>query len=294
MSKKPKVPLMLRMIQWLFPKMEMLSKHLAAVWFRYLFFRPLRYTAPEKEKEASEKAEKFTISVSEKSWVQCYAWGTGPAVLMVHGWAGRGTQFRKFIEPFNREGFRVVAIDGPAHGKSSGKRTDILEFSKAIRLVFDREKPVAMIGHSFGGPASLFAISEGVPNKVQINIASPTIGKEIIGAFLKTLHASEAVGQLFRHYILSKTGHEFEYFSALEIIKRVPPDINLLLIHDYQDAEVPIHHPRTLQESLPSCQVFETSHLGHNRILKDDAVIARCVTFVKAKASWGQATLLQA
>jgi predicted alpha/beta hydrolase family esterase len=285
MSKKSKTPFLLRSIQWMFPKVEMLSRSLAAAWFRHLFFRPLRYPVPEKESEAAAAAEKYVLAVDSMS-IQCYAWGSGPAVLMIHGWAGRGTQFRKFIKPLNEAGFRVVAMDGPAHGNSSGKRTDIIEFSKAIQAVHEREKPVAMIGHSFGGPASLFAISEGTPNPVQIMIASPAIGEEIIGAFLKALNASPAIGQLFRKFILTKTGKPFEYFSALEIIKRVPPDIHLLLIHDRDDAEVPIHHPRMLQQAFPACELFETSQLGHNRILKDDEVISHCVTFIKNKASW--------
>jgi predicted alpha/beta hydrolase family esterase len=284
MSKKSKVPLALEVIQWLFPKIESLSLWLANKWFQKLFFTPFRYNAPEKEVDAAQQAEKYQRRVGAKT-IQVYAWGAGPAVLVVHGWAGRGTQFRKFIEPFNQAGLRLVAIDGPAHGRSSGSKTDLKEFSEVIREVYTHEKCIAIIAHSFGGVASLFAISESLNNNVQINIASPTIAEEIIKSFLKALNASPTIGTAFREYVIRQSGHPFEYFSALEIIKRVPDNLHLLLVHDVDDAEVSIEHPRELQKRFPQAMIFETKKLGHNRILKEEAVINRCVTFILQKAS---------
>jgi esterase/lipase len=284
MGKKSKTPLTLEIIQWLFPKVEWLSQALAARWFQYLFFTPFRYNAPEKEVEVARQAKKYFIKVDGKD-IQVYAWGKGPAVLMIHGWAGRGTQFRKFIEPFNQAGLRVVAIDGPAHGRSEGRRTEIMGFAKAIRQVFEREKAVAIIAHSFGGVASLYAIAHGMNNKVQINIASPTIGDEIIKTFLHALNASVSIGERFKKYVVKKTGKQFNDFSALEIVKHIASDTHLLLVHDEDDAEVTIEHPRMLQKSFPQAILFETKKLGHNRILKEDTVINRCVTFVLQKAS---------
>ncbi len=284
MGKKSKTPLALEIIQWMFPKVEWLSQALAARWFQYLFFTPFRYSPPEKEEEAARQAEKYLIETDGKT-IQVYAWGKGPVVLVVHGWAGRGTQFRKFIAPFNEAGLRIVAIDGPAHGRSEGRRTEIIEFSKVIRQVFDKEKAIAIIAHSFGGVASLYAISQGMSNKVQINIASPTIGDEIIKTFLRALNASATIGERFKKYVLRKTGKHFDDFSALEIVKHIAPDTHLLLVHDEDDVEVTIEHPRALQKRFPQSILFETKKLGHNRILKEDAVINRCVTFVLQKAS---------
>jgi predicted alpha/beta hydrolase family esterase len=283
MRKKSKVPITLEFIQWVFPKIESVSPWLANKWFQKLFFTPFRYEPPEKEIEAARKAEKYQFKAKSKN-IQVYAWGAGPSVLMVHGWAGRGTQFRKFIEPFNGAGFRVVAIDGPAHGRSSGNSTEMIEFADVLKQIYLHEKAIAIIAHSFGGVASLFAIAGGLPNKVQINIASPTIANEIIKSFLKALNASAKVGEAFRKFILQETGKSFEYFSALEIIKRVPEDIHLLLVHDENDAEVTIEHPYTLQKQYPAAIVFVTKKLGHNRILKEEIVINRCVTFIQQKA----------
>ncbi len=224
------------------------------------------------------------IEVENKKIHVC-SWGEGRAVLAVHGWAGRGTQFRKMVEPLNKAGFKLVAIDGPAHGKSDGSKTEIREFSRVISAVYQQENACAIIAHSFGGVASLYAISEGLQNKIQINIASPTIGEEIIQTFLKALKASQDIGKRFRNYIIQKTGQPFEYFSALSIIKRIPIELNLLLVHDLADPEVSIEHPKALRSVYPPAELLQTNGLGHNRILKDDEVIQQIVTFIRQKTS---------
>jgi esterase/lipase len=285
MSKKSKVPFALRAIQWCFPKVEAISSVLAARWFQHLFFTPIRYRSPEKEVEIARHAQQHQLLVGDKH-IQIYSWGEGVPVLMVHGWAGRGTQFRKFVEPFTEQGFKVIAIDGPAHGKSEGTKTEIMEFARVIESVYRQEKAVAIIAHSFGGVASLYAMAyNGLQNKVLINIASPTIGEEIIKSFLKALKASERIGKLFREFILKQTGKRFEDFSALEIVRHIPHEFDFLLVYDEDDEEVTMAHAHAIKKVYPQANLFQTKGLGHNRILKEDKVINRCVTFIQQKTS---------
>ncbi|MEJ0033062.1 MAG: alpha/beta hydrolase [Bacteroidota bacterium] len=75
-----------------------------------------------------------------------------------------------------REGFQVVAFDGPAHGESEGRQTNPVEFAEAMKKVTDIEGSIsAIIAHSFGGVASLLAIQRGLPVTTLINISSPTL-----------------------------------------------------------------------------------------------------------------------
>jgi esterase/lipase len=282
--KKPKLPFVLRVIQFLFPLTEKLSETLASKWFIHLFFSPITYKPTIKETEALALAKTYFLNVDEKK-IHVAVWGTGRAVLAIHGWAGRGTQFRKFISPLQQAGFKLVAIDGPAHGKSTGSRTEIREFSKVISAVYEKENACAIIAHSFGGVASLYAMSEGLNNTIQINIASPTIGEEIIQTYIKALRASQKIAGAFRQYITKKTGQPFEYFSALAIEKRIKHKVNILLVHDKEDNEVPVHHPLTLQKQNTAIQTHITTGLGHNRILKDEIVINKIVTYISELTS---------
>lgn len=286
MKKKSKTPLSLQIISSIFPALERLFPALANRFFAYLFFTPIGYPTPEKELKSEDFAEKFILTVDEKK-IQGYRWGQAPkTILVVHGWAGRATQFRRFVKPFIKAGYQVVGFDGPAHGKSSGHSTNLNEFLTVIQSLHDQFKNIeGIIAHSFGGVASVYAVAEGLPVKKLVNIASPTIADEIINTYLKALGGSAKTGQAFKEWIMRKYGQPFEAYSSLAFIKRVPVDFSLLLVHDEDDKEVSMDHPLELIKTFPQARLYKTSGLGHTRILRDDAVIQKAVTFIRSHSS---------
>ena len=278
--KKSKTPFLLKLVQWIFPKMEKIIPGLAHRFFVTIFFTPLNYKVPVKEKALEKEAEKFDVQVAGKR-IQCYAWGNGPVVLLVHGWAGRATQFRKIIYALVNANFRVVGFDGPAHGNSEGRSTNILEFEEALKNIYAKAgAPEGIIAHSFGGGAVLFAAMNGLVVKKLINIATPTIGDEIINIYLKTINGSPATAKFFKSYILKNNGKPFDEFTGLHFIRHIKQDIDLLLIHDENDQEVAINQALELMKYYPQATLFKTRGLGHTRILRDDGVIKKCVTFM--------------
>ena len=53
-----------------------------------------------------------------------------------------------------------------------------------------------------------------------------------------------------------------------------------MLVHDEDDMDVDISSARELIKIFPSARLLATKGLGHNRILKDEAVIKKCLDFV--------------
>lgn len=284
--KKNKTPLLLRIIPSVFPWVERLAPGIANRFFIFLFFTPFKYAATEKERKAETFSQKFTISVLNKK-IQCYRWGTSTkTVLVVHGWAGRATQFRRFIKPLLETGYQVVGFDGPAHGQSEGRSTNPQEFRAVIEQLVNQIGTVkAILTHSFGGITALYAVTNGVPVNTVVNIASPTISDEIINTYLKAIGGSKKTGDAFKKYVLKQTGKPFSDFSALEFIKHAPKDLNLLLVHDEGDKDVTIDHPKELVKRFPKAQLIQTKGLGHTRILKDNNVIQDIVTFIERHSS---------
>jgi pimeloyl-ACP methyl ester carboxylesterase len=285
MGKKDNTPFLLKFVRWFFPKMEKFAPPLAHRYFLKIFFTPLKYQVPEKEIKAQGFAKKFTIEAAGKN-IQGYEWGDkGPYVLLVHGWAGRATQLRRFIKPLLNSGFRVVGFDGPAHGNSTGRRTSIMEFEQTLKNLFEKfGQPQGIIAHSFGGVAVLYAAMHGLPVKKLVNIASPTIGDEVIKTYLSAVNGSWSTGEFFKKYIKKTTGKSFDEFSALHFVQHLPKHIDLLLVQDENDKEVPMKHADALLKVYPA-NIIRTRKLGHTRILKDDEVIRRCVTFIGDGAS---------
>jgi len=283
--RKYQPPLLLRFTRTFFPVLEKISPFLAVRFFTQLFFTPLKYQFPEKELPWLENSKQTGLRVGNKNIV-IYEWGNPehPAIFFIHGWAGRATQFRKFYDVFIQAGFRVIAFDGTAHGKSTGKQTNIIEFAEAVKIIFQSKGvPEGVISHSFGGTVSLFSIFQNIPIKKLITIGTPVIGDLLIDSFLKAVNGTEKTREGFKKHLIKNYGRSFEEFTAGWLLQRLPFEIDLFIIHDEQDKEVSIEHAEAGAKIYPSAMTLRTQGLGHARILKDSRVINSCVEFFKTK-----------
>jgi pimeloyl-ACP methyl ester carboxylesterase len=280
---KNKTPIAIRVVAWLFPKLERIAPSLANRYFIHIFFTPFHYQEPEKEKEFIKSAKKFEVQLMNKR-VQCYRWGdVGPKVMLVHGWAGRTGQFRALIPALVNAGFQAIAFDGPAHGRSEGKQTNLMEFADVIRHLLGMEGTfVGVIGHSFGGIAALYAIAHGNHIPKLITISSPTLPAQVISNFRHAINASENVGTAIDAWLQKKYNKSFEEFSGIHAVKMLPAPLDFLLVQDENDPEVGPENATELKKVYPPLKVHITKGLGHTRILRDETVIFRCIQFLKA------------
>lgn len=283
--KPSNIPLALRFIAWGYPKVERIAPQLAHRWFVNLFFSPPRYPIPKHERHVLQRAEKFSVQVRQHD-IQCYSWGDGPVVLMVHGWAGRASQFRYFIEHFVASGYRVVSFDSLGHGFTKGKQTTIIDFKDAILKI---EKQVgiidALIGHSLGGGACLFALSEGLNVNTVITIATPTLGDEIIDEFANRIGASAKAKSFLKKSIYARLNKTFDEFMSIHFIPQIKRPLDFLVLHDEHDREASLKNAEEIVETYPQATFIKTSGLGHVRILKDERIMLRCREFIQEKSS---------
>lgn len=277
-------PPLLKSIRWLFPKLEKYAPFLADLLFRQLFFTPLRVSEPIKEKEVREKGKELLIDIAGKK-VATYSWGEGAeTVLLCHGWMGRAGMLREFIKPLNEVGYKVVSFDGPAHGRSLGIRSNILEFEGVVKSLDEIHGPFkAIIGHSFGGVVGLFSIYHGIECKKLVMIGSPTQGDEILKQYLKRVNGSFVRATNFKRWLLEKRNYDFIEYDSVHLIQKIDKPLELFIVHDINDKEVLIDDPRELGKVYPQAKVLETEGLGHNRILRDKKVVEKVVDFVDQK-----------
>jgi pimeloyl-ACP methyl ester carboxylesterase len=91
--------------------------------------------------------------------------------LFVHGYMASVASSGPAIKTLLNDGWLVVALDLPGHGKSGGTRLDIGDFSEygaALRLVADalavEPGPLVLVGHSLGA-ATILSSLEGMTAK---------------------------------------------------------------------------------------------------------------------------------
>lgn len=211
-----------------------------------------------------------------------YEWGQGPAVLLVHGWGANATHMGRMVLPLVLAGFRVVAFDAPAHGRSSGQRTDMVEFANAVATVARQVGPLhAVIGHSFGAAMALYAARDwGVDTARLVLISSFKHCSWFVDMFAQHVGLTPEVHGRVRDMFVLRYGGRLDWtrMSVVEMARQAR--LPALLIHDEADGEIPFEHGLAIAAALQQPQFEATRGLGHHRVVRHPEVIRRVVAFV--------------
>ena len=277
------LPVGFRLLRTALKLSALISTELAGRWANRLWFRSQRYSQPAREKEWLADAQSLQLTHRAQP-LAVQHWGTGPTVLLVHGWHGRGAQLGAFAAPLAAAGFRVVAFDAPAHGLTPGRSTDLPEVSEALLTVAKAFPPLhGVIAHSFGTVATLYAIAQGLTPRRVAALSAPSSLEYLMESFAARLDLPAGVMAVHRRLLEERFGADiWKRFSPREIARRL--DIPALLVHDEEDHDVPCEEGETLANAWPGAIRMQTRGLGHRRILRDPEVVARVVAFM-AEAS---------
>jgi pimeloyl-ACP methyl ester carboxylesterase len=250
-----------------------------------LLATPPRFAERPWQAQLRESARKSSILVGSRK-VCVYEWGTGPTVLMVHGWGARATHMGRMIEPLVAAGYRVVSFDAPAHGESQGRQTDLVEFANAVNAVANFAGQVdTLVAHSFGAAMALMAQRDwGTSVKRQVLVSTFDSCQWFIDEFAKYIGASRAVVRAMQEKMAAPYGGWFDWsrvaLSDMLAISKVPT----LLVHDTTDGEIPFQHSATLMSAGPHVSIYMTHDLGHHRVLGAEEVHQRVVEFAGGDA----------
>ncbi|MBK7407857.1 MAG: alpha/beta hydrolase [Saprospirales bacterium] len=280
-EQKPAYPRILSFIQagfrWLGPLAPRMASRMA-----YRFFSTPRVRARHMvSDEWLEKAGHFEI-VYRSLRLKGYEWGEGEqTILLVHGWESRGTALRSFVPYLLDMGFRVVAFDGPAHGDSDGKRTDLRHFAGAVQAVIRHLGGVhGIIAHSFGGASTLYALTQldpGLKIEKLVLIAIPASMVRIFEETVRTLDLPPSVAMHFKNLLERIAGRPLVDLDAVNNSHQLNGQI--LLVHDKQDTQVRVANSLTLAAHWANAQIVLTNGYGHFRLMKNPDLLRRVGRF---------------
>lgn len=255
---------------------------LAAAWALDLFFTPRGRRGSRRTRASLSEARRFDVVVDGQR-VAGWSWGGGPAVYLLHGWAGVGGQLAGFVPPLLAHGFRAVTFDAPGHGASAGRRSSIVHFARALHEVVAREGPAhAVIAHSLGAAAATRAFAHGLRVERAVFVG-PTGGpRDWSSRFRAHLGVPSHVMALMRERSERWLGASWDDFDVPRLAAR--QSAPLLVFHDRDDAEVPWSDGAAIARAWPGARLVTTTGLGHRRILRDDGVVRQGVSFVAREA----------
>lgn len=210
--------------------------------------------------------------------------GTGPRVLLAHGWESHGAFWDPLARELSAAGYAVATFDMPAHGVAGGGRTNVFDMAETIRAVARETGPLAaVIGHSAGASAAAIALREGLDAGRAVLIAPPALP----ATFMFPL--AEALGLRHERALAALAAMERELgrdpFDADTVTAAAALRIPGLVIHDHDDGRARWEEGRAVADSWHGSRLLSTAGLGHYRVAADPAVIDEVIRFLQAGAA---------
>jgi pimeloyl-ACP methyl ester carboxylesterase len=226
---------------------------------------------------------------SGRTAFRAWSYGSGPTVLLVHGWRGCAGDWAPLAERLLASGYRVVTCDLPAHGLSPGSQTTLPDLVRAIHtLAYElapwpvgRHQPLeAVVAHSFGAAASVLAAGEGLSPRSLVLLAPVAHPMSFVAPVAKMLGLSpeRTAGMVDR--IRVRVGGSLDRIDVLRALRTV--DARGLVVHDRGDSTVPYGHAREIVSAWPDARLVTASGLGHRGVLQDAALLDEVAAFIGA------------
>jgi pimeloyl-ACP methyl ester carboxylesterase len=251
------------------------------------FLTPSKPQLSESEQVSLAEAISFSIPFGSID-INAFRWGTGPTILLVHGWGGYGLQLNEFINPLLEAGYQVLAFDAPAHGSTTGEQSNGFELAQAIETVVKHQnssnsqlsQPIdGIIAHSLGATSTTLALSKGMKTRKVVYLGTMCWLFNALTLFAKRAKLSIEVSEALRYL--------FEEQFGQDVWQRLAVDQNAqnlkipaLLFHDRRDREVVFDESLTVSQVWSNARLIETVGLGHRRILRDGSVVQQTIDFM--------------
>lgn len=192
-------------------------------------------------------------------------------VLLVHGWTAEAAFMTAYAEHLRRRGFRVVLMDLPAHGCSSGATTTLIDCGRAVLETAEVLGVQHALGHSMGGLALLLAgegrrpLPRAFPFESYVLVAMPDRFSQVTRNFGDELGLTSTALRAFERHLERISCRRVADFSGSSLLAWVAKPA--LLLHCRDDNVVRIADAETMARSSQLVGLETYSGLGHRMIL---------------------------
>lgn len=261
---------------------EWVAEILSNLWFT-VFKKSPKPWVKQFWQQADQRIE---LDLGDKS-VPVYLWGNGPLIVMMHGWSGSGTQYRKFIPVLVNAGYQLAVFDAPSHGSNPGKRSDLVEFSDALVSIQQQIGPVdTVIAHSLGAMATLVATHRGLDINHMVLLAPHLDVGAMFESYTTLLNLNKYLTRRFHQVVGEQMADVMDHPDPWKMLtpaallqeEAVPG----LLVYDSADEEVSQQLFFDIGQQWKRATVIRSQGLGHNGLLKDTGIINRVLDYLNA------------
>lgn len=241
-----------------------------------VFSTPLNHKLRDREIDLLNKAEQEMLFIEGYN-IAVYKWGNGnKKALLVHGWEGNGGSLGAVGNLLVSKGYTVYSFDGPAHGKSSGKQTNVIAFSGIVSGLIKKYGTYNVIAtHSFGSATTNYALANNtdiIIDKI-IMLTSPNKLSNVIKEFGKVLafrnsdieHMHQAIQRIYNTSVDSLSVEDLTLKTSVK---------EYYIIHDKNDRIIPYSYSEAIAAKNDAVKLIPLEGTGHYRMLWEEKTLA--------------------
>ncbi len=216
----------------------------------------------------------------EDGLIKLYHWeGTGPFILLLHGWESNAWRWKHIIEPLKKKNYNIIAIDAPAHGASDGKYFTAVKYSKVITQVMEFYEPAIVMAHSVGAMATIYQESKAQHEflKKLVLLGGPNSLEVIMRGYQKVTGFNQKVYGSLNNLLKKTYDFKIEEFNTADFAAMIK--VPTLIVHNPDDKIVPIEAFYQIKEKMPHAESFVSPTGGHS--LHTPEVVERVMAFLE-------------
>ncbi|TXE10187.1 alpha/beta hydrolase [Seonamhaeicola algicola] len=243
-----------------------------------IFMTPRKGRLTNKQNAFFDTAQHLELQYKNHT-IQTYNWpASGKTILLAHGWESNSYRWKNLIKKLQAFNYNIVALDGPAHGKSSGTKFNAILYSEFINEVANHYKPNIIIGHSVGGMASIFFQHNYQFKTLEklVLLGAPSEFTKIFKGYVRMLNFNSKIENGLNKMVEERFDNSTAYFSSANFTKKI--ETEGLIIHDKHDKIIGYDEAELIARNYKNSTLKTTEGFGHG--LKDASIDDAIINFI--------------
>ncbi len=241
-----------------------------------LFAKPRKGAITPEQKIFLDTSEQSALAF-DGHIIPIYCWknenANSESVLLAHGWESNASRWQPLLPYLQKSGLTIYALDAPAHGAAANdaknKYFSAVQYGLNLREALKHIQPNFVIGHSAGGYAVTFALSDQTFTHLEkaILMAPSSDNRSFFNLYLNFMGFNKKVKMAYYKYVVNSVG-DLEYLTGAFLAKKIVVPVHI--IHDKTDDVVPFEQSEVLHNAWKNSTLHVTNAFGHR--LRDEKI----------------------
>lgn len=248
-----------------------------------LWYRPMR-SARSSAELAFWNAQEDRSFVHNALPVAVRCNGTGPVIVLLHGFSGRGSQFMHLAPALQAGGFRVVSLDLPGCGDQRVRRLSVQDIAGVLIELGRREGPLhGLVAHSMANVWCWYAMAQGLRTQRFVALSGVYDSSLCYALYRKSHDLNDGQITAIRELLAEREGVETVALQnpahVMNILSTSRRPAHALIVQGCDDELVPQSQGQAYAAAWPEARYVEIAEISHAGLLVSPATVTHVTDF---------------